>query len=274
MNDVPEVVPDSGVAIEPKLLDTVMSLRLPSDLAIKLRSFANDQGRTVTGLMREAVERMVGTPIGWKCEHFNITSLPGVLGRPIGWCGCEMAAVYHWSEIKPPGSVMTDDLRTLTGQPMVDVILPVGTHYYWSTHCRHSNHDACRATELAPGVPRRPAQCKTCAAPCRCLCHTTTLPWTAAAMPGAPENPDLWNLLDGPKPGFCCQDAYSSVKRNPDEMLHTSGCPHRCSVFSPIPRAAERGLPEMYPCALTAGHEGKHWIHPGCREHREARRAE
>jgi hypothetical protein len=52
-----------------------------------------------------------------------------------------------------------------------DVITTDGEHRYWSTHCRHGNHDACSADELAPGVPRRPAQCKTCAAPCICTCH-------------------------------------------------------------------------------------------------------
>lgn len=54
---------------------------------------------------------------------------------------------------------------------MIDVVHPDGTHDYWSTHCRHGNHEACSATELAPGVARRPSQCKTCAAPCRCSCH-------------------------------------------------------------------------------------------------------
>ena len=34
----------------------------------------------------------------------------------------------------------------------VDVVLPDGTHRYWSTHCRHNRHDACAAMELAPGV--------------------------------------------------------------------------------------------------------------------------
>lgn len=53
----------------------------------------------------------------------------------------------------------------------IDVVYTDGTHWYWSTHCRHGRHDACNATELAPGVPRRPAQCKTCAAPCVCDCH-------------------------------------------------------------------------------------------------------
>lgn len=61
-----------------------------------------------------------------------------------------------------------------------DVVYPDGGHWYWSTHCRHATdedpggHDACKATELAPGVPRRPAQCKTCGAPCRCYCHKET----------------------------------------------------------------------------------------------------
>lgn len=55
----------------------------------------------------------------------------------------------------------------------VDVVHPDGRHEYWSTHCRHDNHGACSATELAPGVPRKPAQCKNpqCNAPCVCECH-------------------------------------------------------------------------------------------------------
>lgn len=52
-----------------------------------------------------------------------------------------------------------------------DFVYADGSHTYWSTHCRHNNHDACNATSLAPGVPRRPAQCKTCGAPCICDCH-------------------------------------------------------------------------------------------------------
>lgn len=52
----------------------------------------------------------------------------------------------------------------------IDIIDERG-HVYWSTWCRHEIHDACNATELAPGVPRSPAQCKHCAAPCVCDCH-------------------------------------------------------------------------------------------------------
>jgi hypothetical protein len=52
-----------------------------------------------------------------------------------------------------------------------DVIAADGVHTYWSTHCRHDRHADCAARELAPGVARRPAQCKICAAPCICYCH-------------------------------------------------------------------------------------------------------
>jgi len=44
-------------------------------------------------------------------------------------------------------------------------------HVYWSTHCRHENHDKCAATEFPGGAPRNPAQCKECASPCVCPCH-------------------------------------------------------------------------------------------------------
>jgi hypothetical protein len=52
-----------------------------------------------------------------------------------------------------------------------DTVFDSGEHKYWSTHCRHERHADCSAQELAPGHPRRPAQCKTCASPCTCSCH-------------------------------------------------------------------------------------------------------
>lgn len=55
--------------------------------------------------------------------------------------------------------------------PLIDVVHPDGQHVYYSTHCRHDNHAACDATELN-GAPRRPAECKTCGAPCVCPHHT------------------------------------------------------------------------------------------------------
>lgn len=65
----------------------------------------------------------------------------------------------------------------------VDVILPDGSHRYWSTWCRHGLHGPCGASNHikswnADGsprelynTPREPAQCKTCTSPCICTCH-------------------------------------------------------------------------------------------------------
>jgi hypothetical protein len=92
-------VPGSGVPITPKLLGTVISLRLPSPLAADLRDAANARGVTVSDMLRDLIEKALGTPVGWRCEHFNMTSLPGVLGRPMGFCGCEMQPVYHPQEV-------------------------------------------------------------------------------------------------------------------------------------------------------------------------------
>lgn len=66
------------------------------------------------------------------------------------------------------------------GDAKVDVILPDGTHRYWSTHCRHGHHDLCSATAIEGRqagervrLPRKPAQCKDpgCQALCLCSCH-------------------------------------------------------------------------------------------------------
>lgn len=65
---------------------------------------------------------------------------------------------------------------------LMDIITPNGEHLYNSTHCRHRDHDACKAIELVPGVERKPAQCKKCAAPCRCWCHKKELLWSDADL--------------------------------------------------------------------------------------------
>jgi hypothetical protein len=64
----------------------------------------------------------------------------------------------------------------------IDAILADGAHRYWSTHCRHDDHEACSADTIkgidryGRGRPawigRKPAQCKHCAAPCVCPCHS------------------------------------------------------------------------------------------------------
>lgn len=74
-----------------------------------------------------------------------------------------------------------------------DVVFGDGSHRYWSTHCRHGNHDACSATEITgpattlrgvrgtrvrlerpASIERKPAQCKGCGSPCICPCHNAS----------------------------------------------------------------------------------------------------
>lgn len=43
-------------------------------------------------------------------------------------------------------------------------------HHYLSTGCLHDHHAYCQGAEGAVGA-KSPAQCKWCAAPCRCACH-------------------------------------------------------------------------------------------------------
>lgn len=96
-----------------------------------------------------------------------------------------------------------------------------------------------------------------------------------AQMPAAPAEPSvgsptpevgtqasdvhLWDLLGGPRAGFCCQDAYASASRG--EELHTGGCPRRCSKWV----RTQRGPVEFYPCGLTKDHAGDCWLHPAYR---------
>lgn len=46
------------------------------------------------------------------------------------------------------------------------------THDYLSTSCFHGQHAYCQSDTGAAGT-KTPAQCKFCAAPCSCWCHST-----------------------------------------------------------------------------------------------------
>lgn len=90
-----DVIVESALPVTPRSLDHIMSVRLPGPLAAALRDVAIEQGTTVSELLRKAAERLVGKPIGWQCEHMNMTSVPGVLVGPVvAWCGCTMEPVY------------------------------------------------------------------------------------------------------------------------------------------------------------------------------------
>lgn len=87
---------------------------------------------------------------------------------------------------------------------------------YRSTSCRHDNHDYCQSSivraianpdsprPMPTVIPKDPAQCKFCGAPCTCQCHTdarrTELAdevcgWLRTAMINRP-NATLQSLMD------------------------------------------------------------------------------
>lgn len=70
--------------------------------------------------------------------------------------------------------VLTQRRSAKASDPLKVDVMTSDAHWYWSTYCRHHRHDECAATVIQRDggtVPRRPAQCKTCGAPCACDCH-------------------------------------------------------------------------------------------------------
>lgn len=72
--------------------------------------------------------------------------------------------------------------RLLPEGAQADVMLPDGTHTYFSTHCRHGNHQLCESnaitgltvvSERPVAIGKVPARCKGCASPCICECHAS-----------------------------------------------------------------------------------------------------
>jgi hypothetical protein len=74
--------------------------------------------------------------------------------------------------------VFADELGTQLGMLIYIDVLCGSKHRYYSTHCRHGDHNACSATSVAGvdaeeprilhAIERKPAQCKHCGAPCCC----------------------------------------------------------------------------------------------------------
>lgn len=95
-----DFVPGRARAIEPRRLDTIVSLRLPADLAEKLFALAAESGETLSGLLRRTAQGLVEQPIGWRCEHMNLTGPRGVIGSVSTDCGCTPTPVYDAAEIR------------------------------------------------------------------------------------------------------------------------------------------------------------------------------
>lgn len=104
-----------------------------------------------------------------------------------------LAALAAASRLLPEGASPSQRQWIFPMDSKIDALIPDGAHRYWSTHCRHGNHGACAATAIegeatvlrgvrrqrvrldSPArIGRKPAQCKTCSAPCICSCHTPT----------------------------------------------------------------------------------------------------
>ena len=37
---------------------------------------------------------MINAPIGWRCQHMSLTSVPLAVGVDTAWCGCKMRPVW------------------------------------------------------------------------------------------------------------------------------------------------------------------------------------
>lgn len=118
-----ELLAGMAEPVAPQRLSQVLSLRLDPEVAAALRDVANLRGVTVSDLLREAAERIVGfheddepgaevlaafeagiargcggttgyTPPAsqtWGCQHMAMSG--PILTAPTGWCGCQMALV-------------------------------------------------------------------------------------------------------------------------------------------------------------------------------------
>lgn len=78
----------------------IVSIRLTPGQHDKLLTLAKTRDQTLSELLRSAALGEVEKPIGWYCNHLDITGPAGVLGPPAADCGCEMKPI-HEGERRP-----------------------------------------------------------------------------------------------------------------------------------------------------------------------------
>lgn len=89
-----EIKEGSAVAVEPKRLDTVYSVRFTPEDAAALREAAERRGVTVSDLLRAAA-RGYTQPSGFTCAHVQVSmGGAGQLTSVSPPCGCQMEPVY------------------------------------------------------------------------------------------------------------------------------------------------------------------------------------
>jgi hypothetical protein len=79
---------------------SVVSMRIPADLRAAIDAAAKARRVTVSDLMREAVQRLLATPIGWRCEHMSLYARDDVVKWDGCQAGCVMRPVFHRSEVE------------------------------------------------------------------------------------------------------------------------------------------------------------------------------
>lgn len=78
--------------VRPRRLDSVHSVRMDADLAAAVRARAQATGESVSDVIRRAAQH--ARPVGYACQHYAMTSMPGVLTSAEASCGCDMQPVY------------------------------------------------------------------------------------------------------------------------------------------------------------------------------------
>lgn len=110
--DRPEgLIPGSGRRMPSRSLAQVVSVRFDGAQLAAIRALAEGDGVTVSEWIRNAAglesfrrsqppaHPELGRIVGWTCEHFTMTSMPGILGKPtMSGCGCEMSPVYECTQ--------------------------------------------------------------------------------------------------------------------------------------------------------------------------------
>lgn len=101
-------------------------------------------------------------------------------------------------------------------------------HHYLSTACLHGNGAYCRSHTGQTGL-KNPAQCKFCAAPCACTCHTN--PDQPCTAPPDPATADLRRELDKAHAVLLNVQEYLAKHAEMNAALH---CASGRVMYSPL----------------------------------------
>lgn len=122
------------------------------------------------------------------CDHYYASHIRGGCRIHVRVCGlCQAIDFDDLSEQAAEIEQAILDALAAAGRLLpegarADVMLPDGSHTYFSTHCRHGSHQLCESnaitgltvvSERPVAIGKVPARCKGCASPCVCECHAS-----------------------------------------------------------------------------------------------------